>query len=314
MQFTRHHTTTRQVLVQRKPANWRKMKLHKTEELLIRTQIDLIGKKVHVRKRSSYERRLKNLFDEIGGDISIVAVEGDIETEELIRKVAKAEIDYTVADENIALIHHSYYPDIDVKTPVSFPQRIAWAVRPNAEKLLIEVNKCLKQMISIEKTTYFVIYNKYYKNKNLFGKCIKSDFFTSRTGRISKYDDLIKRHAQTIHWDWKLLASQIYQESQFNPQEKSWAGAKGLLQLMPKTGKEFGAKDLSNPDQNLKAGTAFLKWMNNYWKEIPHEQEKLKFVLASYNTGPGHVQDARRLAQKHGKDPNRWMIMSVNIY
>jgi membrane-bound lytic murein transglycosylase F len=306
LQFTRHHTTTRQVLVQRKPANWRKMKLHKTEELLIRTQIDLIGKKVHVRKRSSYERRLKNLSDEIGGDISIVAVEGDIETEELIRKVAKAEIDYTVADENIALINQSYYPDIDVKTPLSFPQRIAWAVRPNAENLLIEVNKWLKQMISIEKPTYFVIYNKYYKNKNLFRKRIKSDFFTSRTGRISKYDDLIKRHAQTIHWDWKLLASQIYQESQFNPQEKSWAGAKGLLQLMPKTGKEFGAKDLSNPDQNLKAGTAFLKWMNNYWKEIPHEQEKLKFVLASYNTGPGHVQDARRLAQKHGKDPNRW--------
>ncbi len=306
LQFTRHHTSTRQVLVQKKPENWRKMTRDAIDKKLIRNQHDLIGKKVHVRKGSSYEHRLKNLSEEIGGGIDVVFAGGDLETEALIKQVADGTIEYTVADENIALINQSYHPDLDVKTPVSFPQRIAWAVRPNAPKLLKAVNTWLQQMKTSREPTYYVIYNKYYKNKRLFKKRLKSNFFTTKTGKISPYDNLIQKYAQTINWDWKLLAAQIYQESQFDPKEKSWAGARGLMQVMPKTGKEFGITKLYDPEENLKAGTRLLAWLTDYWKEIPDEDERLKFILASYNAGQGHVQDARRLAQKLGKNPDIW--------
>ncbi len=304
--FTKHHTTTRQVLVQKKPDNWRILKKHETEKLLIRNQIDLIGKKIHVRKISPYEKRLKNLSEEIGGEIIIKYVSGEKETENLIKNVSEGKIDYTIADENIALINKSYYPNIDIKTPISFPQRIAWAVRPNSPLLLTEINKWIEKMRTSKDPTYYVIYNKYYKNKKFFKNRIKSDYYTTKTGKISEYDSLIKKYAEKNKIDWRLLAAQIFQESRFNSKEKSWAGAKGLLQVLPKTGKQFGVTDLYDPEKNIKAGTDYLNWLFEYWKEIKDDKEKIKFVLASYNAGQGHIQDARRLCKKYGKDPFLW--------
>ncbi len=163
VQFTDYHTTTHQVLVQRKPENWRKMKLHEIEETLVNDPLGLIGKTLHVRKNSPYYKRLQNLMDEIGGEIEIVPVSGDLETEEIIRMVAEGEIDYTVADQNLAYINAAYYPILDVETAVSFNQRIAWAVRPNSPKLLKVVNDWIAQMK--RSTDYYVIYNKYFKNR-----------------------------------------------------------------------------------------------------------------------------------------------------
>ena len=100
--FTEHHNVIHQVLVQRKPENWRRMKLHEIDRQLITSPIDLIDKKVHVWGGSSYYSRLVHLSDEIGGDIDIVEVPGNLSTEDLIAQVARGEIDYTVADENIA--------------------------------------------------------------------------------------------------------------------------------------------------------------------------------------------------------------------
>jgi len=109
-----------------------------------------------------------------------------------------------------------------------------------------------------------------------------------------------------LNWDWRLLASMIYQESEFDPAEKSWAGARGLMQLMPKTAEAYGGTDLNDPENNITAGTNFIKWLENYWQEIPDTQERLKFVLASYNAGQGHISDARKLAEKFGKDNDIW--------
>ena len=114
-----------------------------------------------------------------------------------------------------------------------------------------------------------------------------------------------------MEWDWRLLASQAYQESRFNPAARSWAGATGLLQLMPRTAQQFGVTNPLDPEDNLRGGVRFLQWLKDYWaKRIPDEGERLKFVLASYNTGQGHVEDAQRLAEKHGGDPQRWEDVS----
>ncbi|MCK5077122.1 MAG: lytic transglycosylase F, partial [Calditrichia bacterium] len=237
--FTDYHSLIRQVLVQKKPDNWRQMKLHEIDKQLIRNPIELIGKNVHIRKGAAYYSRIQNLSEEIGGEINIVEMPGEYTTEKLIKKVAEGEIEYTISDDNIAKINQAYYSDLDVETAVSFPQRVAWVVRKNSPELLSAVNEWLKE--EKKGVDYYTIYNKYFKSKRRFKKMVKSELFTPEGGKISPYDELIKEMADSLNWDWRIIASQIYQESHFDPKAKSWVGAKGLLQLMPNTAKEFGA-------------------------------------------------------------------------
>jgi membrane-bound lytic murein transglycosylase F len=310
--FTKHYTTTRQVLVQRMPVNWHRLKYHHIESMLIRNQIELIGKPVYVRKNTSYYERLINLSNEIGGDIDIIPVPGNTETEELIRKVSDGEIDYTIADQHIAQINQTYYRNLDVKTPVSFPQRIAWAVRKNSPELLEAVNEWI---VKIKRKPYYnIVFNKYFKNRSAYSKRVKSPFYSKNGGNISQYDDLIKTYARELNWDWRLLASMIYQESRFNPAATSWMGARGLMQVMPATAELFGYNaSLERPEVNLKAGITYIKFLKRLWKDIPDSTERQKFILASYNVGQGHVMDARRLAEKHGKDPDIWTENVENL-
>lgn len=302
--FTDAHTLIRQVLVQRLPDNWHRMKRHEIERMLIRNVTDLIGKKVYVRKGSSYYHRLVHLSDEIGGDIDIVEVPGDVSTEELIAKVSRGEIDYTVADENLAQINATYYQNIDIETPISLPQRIAWAVRKNSPQLREAINRWLKRIK--REPTFNVLYNKYHRNRRFFRQRVASEFSSLAGNKISPYDDLIKQEARKLGWDWRLLASQLYQESQFDPNARSWAGARGLMQVMPATARQMGLKRIHDPAENLAAGVRYLQWLQKRWEEIPDSLDRIKFVLASYNVGLGHVEDARNLARKYGHDPNRW--------
>ena len=104
-------------------------------------------------------------------------------------------------------------------------------------------------------------------------------------------------------WDWRLVKALIYQESKFNVNGKSWAGAIGLMQLMPATAKGLGVKDVHDPEQNIKAGITYLKRMYENWNEIPDSIQRIKFSMASFNAGYGHVQDAQNLTKKYnGKE------------
>lgn len=304
--FTTPLSQIRQVLVQRKPDNWRSQPKHKTDKLLIRNVIDLVNKKVSVREKTPYHLRLKNLENELGENIDIQLVDKNTSTEELIHQVATKKIDLTVADENIAKLNNTYYPNIDIETPISFPQRIAWATRKQSPELKEKVSHWLDSMKNT--TDFYVIYNKYYKNVRAQSKRFDSKYFNSveHRGLLSKYDELIQEQAKAIDWDWLLLASLVYQESKFDPHAKSWVGAVGLMQLMPATAKMYGAHNPRDPRQNIRAGSKYLKWLDGYWKEIEDPQERLKFVLASYNTGQGHVRDAQRLAKKYKHDPMIW--------
>lgn len=304
MAFTAYHNYTRQVLVQRKPKNWRKLKQHELEQSVVRNVINLIGKPVSIREKSSYFERLQNLSEEIGGDIGIDLVPGTMSTDEIISKVADGTYEFTFADQNIALINQTYLPNLDVATAVSFPQRIAWAVRKDSPELLKAVNDWILKARGTR--DYNFLYKKYFKNTKAFRKRVESDYFSYKGGDISPYDSLIKVLAHKIDWDWRLLASMVYQESEFDPAARSWVGASGLMQLMPATALEFGAKDREDPVENLKAGVAFIDRLYTYWNNIPDSMEKTKFVIASYNVGMGHVSDARKLAEKYGKNPDRW--------
>ena len=304
--FTEPLLQTTQVLIQAKPNGWRKMQAAALEKKLIRNPTDLIGKEVHVRKGSSFFSRLKSLSEEIGGEIAIIEAGGNQDTEELIGYVAKGYIKYTVSDENVAMINQTYYDNIDIKTPLSFPQKIAWAVRKNSPDLLSNINDWLNEKNSKEFRAF--IFNKYFVNQRAAEERMESEFFCSNGGSLSPYDHAIKKFSKKLGWDWRLMAAMIYQESHFNPDAESWAGACGLMQLIPATAKRFGLDTLiASPIQNIEAGTNFLIHLDRFWKDfIPDTNERIKFVLASYNVGLGHVIDARSLAVKYEKDPNVW--------
>ncbi len=302
--FTYPHSQTHQVLVQRKIENWKNFSKEEINANLLRNQLDLAGKVVYVQKGSSYAQRMKNLSDEIGDSIKLIE-KADKEVEELIELVASGEIDYTVADENVALVNQIYYPNLDVKTAVSFPQNLAWGLRKGDDLLKIEIDNWLKEFKgSLE---YALIYNKYFKNPRSV-RIVESDYYSKTTGKISGYDDFIKKYSKDIDWDWRLLSSLIYQESRFKPNVESWAGAYGLMQLMPTTARRFGVNRNSPPEKQIKAGVEFIKWLDKRFENrgITDEEEKTKFILASYNVGLGHILDARRLAEKEGKDPDKW--------
>lgn len=305
VEFTEHHNITKQVLVQRRPENWRRMRLDQIDEALVRDVLELDGKSVHVRRHSAYEQRLQNIMEETGIEINIVSADDEVTTEDLIRMVAEGVIDLTVSDDNIAMLNQSYYSDLDISTTISQSQRISWAVRKNAPKLLKSINSWIGQMR--KSVDYYAIYNKYYKNRRAFKDRIASRFLITKGGNISEYDAQLKQYADEIGWDWRLLASLIYQESRFNPQAESWAGAAGLMQLMPSTAEMYGVDNRLDPSQSLEGGIQFIIWLNQYWKKyVPDNEERIKFILASYNIGPGHIMDAYKLAEIYGANPQIW--------
>jgi membrane-bound lytic murein transglycosylase F len=303
--FTRPLYNSYQVLVQRKPENWRSLTRDEIENRVIRDATDLIDKEVHVMKSSSFSERLENLSEEIGGDIYIKEDSADAQSESLIQRVALGEIEYTVTDHPIAMVNAAYYPHLDVSTILSLPQQIAWGVRKNSPLLLAALNDWLTQVK--KEPTFMVIYNRYFKSPRTSLIRVRSDYSSLGGNKISPYDDLIKKGAEKLGWDWRLLAAVVYQESRFKTNDESWAGARGLMQLMPETAKEFGAEDRDDPIQSIRAGVNYLKYLDKFWaKRIENPDVRLKFVLASYNVGLTHVMDAQNLAEKYGGDPTLW--------
>ena len=288
---------TKQVLVQRERLN------SDIDSSYIKSTLELARKKIHVQKNTSYFFRLNNLSEEIGSEIEIIE-DTIFGVEQLVEKVAKGEIDYTVCDENIAQLNKTYYPNLDISLKVSFSQNIAWAVRKGSK----EWKGFLDNWITSFKKTkkYNILYHKYFESPRTISR-IESDFHSIAGGKISEYDDMVKELAAKHNWDWRLISSIIYHESRFEADAGSWAGAYGLMQLMEPTAKRLGVKNYKDPQQNIKAGILFLNWLDKqFLRAIPDSTERVKFVLASYNIGMGHVQDAQRLAEKFGKSPLIW--------
>ena len=305
LSFTRPHFANTQVLVQRKPEGWKSMAPSEVERSLLRDPVQLIGQEVHVKHGSSFKDRLGNLSEEIGGAILVREDSIDAETESLIRAVAQGNIRYTVADQTIAMVNSFYYDNIDVQTALSLPQQIAWAVRTNSPDSLKALNDWSDEIKG--NGIFQVIYTKYFATPRNAMAVIQSDYSSHGGNKLSPYDDQIRKLSELLGWDWRLLASVVYQESHFQPGVVSWAGAVGLMQLLPETGSFFQVSNLYDPRQNLNGGVKFLKYLDDYWaKSVTDPGERIKFVLASYNAGLSHIIDSKNLARKYGKNPARW--------
>lgn len=269
---------------------------------------DLSGKEVHVRKGSSYFDTLRALNGKLAAagkrQLSIIAVPEDWETDTILQAVSKGEIVYTVADDLLANIHTSYWDNLVVGPPISGERELAWAVRPGDLKLRQAVDDVFRELR--RKPDFNVLRKKYFEAERSLRKERKDKFYASETGTLSPYDPLVRKYAERHQFDWRLVAAQIYQESRFDPQRKSWVGARGLFQIMPATAKGLGIADPTDPEQSIRAGLRYMEQLSDHYKEVPDAIERYRFALAAYNTGFGHVDDARHLARADKKDATHW--------
>ena len=137
---------------------------------------------------------------------------------------------------------------------------------------------------------------------------IFSPMLDKRGGIISHYDQYFIAYSRDIRWDWRLLAAQCYQESTFDPKAVSFAGAKGLMQIMPGTADHLGVSRsrLYEPEANIAAATKYIAELQRTFADIGDHYERTNFVLASYNGGAHHIRDAMALAKRDGKNNHRW--------
>lgn len=303
MRFTQPLMQAAEMLVQRKPNGWIRMTSAEVEARMVRNLTELAGRTVYVQKGSSYAQRLYSLERESGIDIGVIEVPYD--AEELAHQVARGEIDYTVCDDYMTNVIASLYPGLDLGTPVSQPQSIAWSVRKQgSDRLLEELNSWISGFSTTKE--YARLEAKYFRDLKSVHMA-SSKYFATETGRVSPYDDIIRHYSDSIGWDWRLVASLIYQESRFDATVMSPRGAFGLMQVMPETGQHFGLDVTRSVENNIWAGIRYLRMLNTIFSDkVPDPDERVKFILASYNAGHGHVLDAIKLAEKNGLDPGKW--------
>lgn len=263
---------------------------------------ELRGREVHVVDKSAAHLRLKNLNSEFGYEIKIKVLPDTISTNRLIEKVLEEKIELAVADHKTAVLYRSTNRRLDVRLELGFRQRNGWLVRNNCTELLSKI----AEWESEKETEQFKIqmYEKYR---------IRNPYFAARNvrvpkGAISPYDHLFKKYAKQINWDWQMLAAIAYLESRFDTSQVSPRGAAGLMQLMPRTAANFGLsrQNIHNAEMNIEAAVQYIKSLNLMFRRITDMNERIKFILAAYNSGPAHILDAMALAEKYGKNPHVW--------
>ena len=271
------------------------------EEQSISSLGDLAGQTVHVRESSSFHTTLTALQDSIDG-LKIERVADDIETEDILAGVEDGTYDITMCDSNLLDVERAYGRRIKAAFSIK-PTALGWAVRKDNPELLAALN----QYIAREKGGLFfnMMKKRYFQNKRAVARA-KDSLRVDLGGKLSPYDDLVKKYANQYGQDWRLITAQMYQESKFDPKAVSWVGAQGLMQVMPRTGQQLGFVNLQDPRESIHAGVKYMHHLINRFDHKLPIQERIRFALASYNVGYGHVLDARRLAREKGWNADHW--------
>lgn len=273
---------------------------------MVRDVTDLVGRDIWVQQNTKYRQRLENLNGELGGGINIHILDRDtIVDEDMVAMVSNGEIELSLVDSDVARFLKPYYKDVDMTVPVSFEQKSSWAVALDRQWLADSLSAWFD---SDEVRTRTAILAKQYYDTD------RSDpeydfYFTLSKGRVSPYDDLFRREAARIGWDWRLMAAQAFVESRFTNDLVSWAGARGIMQVMPSTAEAYGVSpdNLVNPATSIRVAADILKTTGEIMQRYTDDpDEQLRFTVAAYNSGAAHILDAIALADKYGKNPGVW--------
>ena len=255
----------------------------------------LADRVVYLNPGTSHWQRLSEL------GVPMVAVTDN--TEVVLDRVRQGEYDVTVTDSHLLSIEQAYDEGLSKGLVVTENTPIAWVVHPEHVELEAALNEFTKRYY--RGLTYNLLWQKYFGNERRVRRHEKQRIVGTR---LSPYDDLVREHISGYDLDWRIVIAQMYQESLFDPKRTSFAGARGLLQVLPRTAAQVGVDpdSLWEPEPNVQAGLRYLDWTHDRFEDSLALSERLWFSLAAYNAGPGHVRDARRLARELGLNPDLW--------
>ncbi len=264
--------------------------------------LDVDTIKLHLVDNSLNRLLAEHLQESLALDFKVV-YHSEISGEDLLEAVALDSIPATFSDKIKVKVAQTYYPNLDASIPAGLPCNISWAVNYNAPELALNIDKWLSKF---RKSREFrMLYTKYFRNKKSILRN-KTALSLSKK-QLSPYDTLIQKEAKVMGWDWRFLAALIYTESRFDPKQVSWAGAFGIMQMMPLTAKNFGASRYSSVGVQLEAGRKYLEHLQKRFAVDMEDKADLPyFVVAAYNSGDGHIVDAQNLAEKYDKNKFSW--------
>lgn len=271
---------------------------------------------VTIRSNSSYYHNIQDLA--AGGiDLGVNLVSNEFDTESLLFDVSRNKYSATVADENIFQASAKYMNGLVQGPTIAENDTIAWAIRKNAPRLKEKLDDYLMDHFRFRgegrepKRSLFldVLRDRYFEESEPLADYYSPSSELGEAGLISPYDELIQSIADSAGLDWLMIASIVAQETRFNPQSKSWAGAMGLMQILPRFSQVEDSTQLYDEEINLREGVRILKKHLDHYSYLDSTNQ-WAFSLAAYNAGEGHVGDARRLAIDHNKDPNEWEHVS----
>lgn len=254
---------------------------------------------IHISRWSPFLKRSGTLFD----TTDVVLVVDTMVPEELMAHVAIGKRAKAVISDASATLETKRLPQVEFGQQLGIQVPLAFAVRSNAPHLQHALDRWIgepdevaaREMIARSQS----VMSPRGSMRSRFASVLRGD-------TISPFDSLFQVHADAFHWDWQLLAAVAYKESRFNT-AATYKGAEGLMQLMPNTARSMGIDSAGGVDSHIRTATRYLAKLDTMFRRsIPDHDQRMRFVLASYNAGPGHVLDAQRLAKKLGLDPHRW--------
>ncbi|MCR9131146.1 MAG: transporter substrate-binding domain-containing protein [bacterium] len=278
---------------------------------------ELEGIPITIRRNSSYFQSLEALRQQ-GFNLQINLVNEDMDTEALLFQVANGTIAATIADDNIFYATNKYMSGMIAGPQIAKRDEIAWAIRPNSEDLKTKMNQFLKGHFrydenGIPKRSAFlnVLRKKYYEGSSQIAEYFNPELEQGPIGIISPYDSLFQTIAAEFDLDWLMLTAIAAQESKFDPTSVSWAGAVGLMQVLPRFS-DIPEDSLFIPEINAREGARIIKEHLDHYSYMDSTNQ-WQFALATYNAGMGHLADARRLTIDQNKNPNEWNEISGSL-
>jgi membrane-bound lytic murein transglycosylase F len=265
---------------------------------------DLRGARVHVLAGSYAAEYLKDQ-KELMPDLQWQEF-NDIETIDLLDQLDNNEIDATIVDSNEFDANRPFYRNLRVAFKVGANAQLAWAVAkdPRNQSLRDEMAAFFTQLK--DSGALAQIIDRYYTRSADNDEYDATQFTDNLQRTLPKYRDMIEQVAEDFDIDWRLLAAVSYAESEWKPSATSPTGVRGMMMLTNATAKEVGVTNRTDPIQSMRGGARYLKGILQDLPPGVQADDRMWFALAAYNIGYGHLEDARILAERQGKDPNRW--------
>ncbi|PIE41104.1 MAG: membrane-bound lytic murein transglycosylase MltF [Gammaproteobacteria bacterium] len=220
-------------------------------------------------------------------------------------------VKYAVVDSNVFQLHRDIFPELRIAFDVKESEPLAWALNQQEDASLYTAAELFFNQIN-DDGTLEELRERFYGHR-YFDYVGARTFIRHMDRRLPKYEDGFKQSAQELNMDWRLLAAISYQESLWNPNAISPTGVTGLMMLTLRTAREMGVSNRRNAKQSIQGGARYFKKLYDRLPGQIHEPHRSWFALAAYNTGYGHVMDARRLAVMDNADPNDWFEIKKRL-